>query len=107
MTTSELEAMFEFQLRAVLGVTDFVREYKFHPVRKFRFDFAWPERKIAVEIDGGTWNHGRHVSGAGFARDAVKSNLAVLDGWRVFHFDSKMVENTEAIEFMREAFAKL
>jgi very-short-patch-repair endonuclease len=107
MTSSELEALFEFQLRAVLGVTDFVREYRFHPVRKFRFDFAWPERKIAVEIDGGTWARGRHTQGAGFARDAVKNNLALMDGWRVFHFDADMVKSTAAIEFMREVFATL
>ena len=30
-----------------------VREYIFHPKRKWRFDFYFPERKLAVEIEGG------------------------------------------------------
>jgi very-short-patch-repair endonuclease len=61
-------------------------EYRFHPTRKWRFDAAFPERMIAVEIDGGAFIGGRHTRGAGFKRDCEKLNAAALMGWRVFRF---------------------
>jgi very-short-patch-repair endonuclease len=63
-----------------------VLEHRFHPVRRWRFDAAFPERKIAVEIDGGTFIGGRHTRGAGFKADCEKINMAGLLGWRVFRF---------------------
>ena len=30
-----------------------VREYRFDPKRKWRLDFAWPELRLAAEVDGG------------------------------------------------------
>lgn len=51
----------------------FEREVKFHPERKWRADFmvgqnfAWPVRgRYLIEIDGGAWVGGRHVTGKGF-----------------------------------------
>lgn len=32
-------------------------EHKFHPTRKWRFDGAWPDQKIAFEVEGGTWGN--------------------------------------------------
>lgn len=67
-----------------------VREYKFHPVRKWPFDFAWPEAKLAVEIQGGTYKRirGRHSRGPGQHNDFDKYNAAQLLGWRVVLLDS-------------------
>jgi hypothetical protein len=63
-----------------------VREYKFHPIRKWRFDLAWPERRVAVELDGGTWSGGRHTRGSGYQKDCEKLNTAVRGGWRVLRY---------------------
>lgn len=63
-----------------------VREFTFAPPRRFRFDFAWPEQKLAVEIQGGQWNLGRHNRGGGSAKDNEKGNLAILHGWRVLKY---------------------
>lgn len=60
--------------------------------RKFRFDWAWPERKIAVEEDGAVWVQGRHTRGSGFLRDCEKTNLAAEMGWRVFRFETGKVD---------------
>lgn len=75
-----------FQLMC-LNLRDGVEfEYRFHPTRKWRFDVAWPERKIAVEIDGGVFIQGRHSRGAGQVKDNEKINVAQSLGWRVFRF---------------------
>lgn len=58
-------------------------EVRFHPTRKWLFDFAWPEQKVALEVDGGVWSRGRHTRGAGFLRDMEKINTATVMGWRV------------------------
>lgn len=68
------------------------REYRFHPVRKWRFDFAYPDKKIAVECEGGVWTRGRHTRGMGFIQDCEKYNEATLMGWRVLRYSSKTTD---------------
>jgi very-short-patch-repair endonuclease len=60
------------------------KEYIFHPTRKWRFDYAIPEHKIALEVEGGVWTRGRHTRPEGFLGDIEKYNEAALLGWRVF-----------------------
>jgi len=73
---------FERLLRSV-GLPAPVREYRFHAVRRWRFDYAWLEHKVALEVEGGVWTGGRHTRGAGFLADIEKYNAAVVAGWRV------------------------
>jgi len=65
------------------------REYKFHPSRKWAFDFAHPKSRVAVEVDGGQWlpGGGRHGGDA----DREKMNEAAALGWRVLHFSPKQL----------------
>lgn len=58
-------------------------EFRFHPKRKWRMDFAWPDHKIALEVEGAVWTRGRHTRGAGFLKDIQKYNTAVEMGWRI------------------------
>lgn len=60
-----------------------VKEHKFHPVRKWRFDYAIPAHKIAIEVEGGVWTGGRHTSPKGFLNDMEKYNTATIMGWKV------------------------
>lgn len=69
-----------------------VRQYKFHPVRKWRFDFAWPDDRLAVEVHGGTFSQGGHSRGSGQEKDFEKSNAAVVLGWRLLLFGIKGLE---------------
>lgn len=75
-------------------------EYKFNNNRKWRFDFALPEKKLAVEIDGGIWTNGRHVRGSGFLKDMEKLNSAVELGWKVLRYEKpeKIIEYKKQIE---------
>ena len=61
---------------------DAEREYRFSPARRWRFDFAWPDIKLAVEIEG----RGRHQTVVGYRSDCDKYNEAVRLGWRVLRF---------------------
>lgn len=90
----------------VHGLPEPIREFPFalRHGRKWRFDFAWLEQKIAVEIQGATWKKGAHSSGVGLKRDFEKNNYAMLDGWRLFYFDANMVTSGEAINFMCQVF---
>jgi very-short-patch-repair endonuclease len=94
--TSPLEEQFAVQLRA-LKLPEPIREHYFAKPRRFRFDFAWPSLKIAVEIEGGTWVNGRHNRGSGFEADLEKYNLAVLSGWSVLRFSGAAVKGGDAV----------
>lgn len=63
-----------------------VSEYRFHQTRRWRFDYAFPELKVAIEIDGGVWNYGRHNRPAGYIKDMEKFNAAATLGWIVLKF---------------------
>lgn len=73
------------ELAQLLGVEVWA-EYKFHPTRKWRFDYAIPDLQIAIEIDGGVFIGGRHSRGMGQKKDMEKMNAAAEMGWLVFHF---------------------
>ena len=60
------------------------QEFEFHPSRKWRFDFAWPGHKVAVEIEGVTKTGGRHQRRDGFIKDAEKYEAAMVLGWIVY-----------------------
>ena len=80
-----------------------VPEYRFHETRKWRFDFAYPDQQIAIEVEGGTWANGRHTRGKGYEADCEKYNTAALRGWTVLRFTGGMVKNLTAIEMIKEA----
>ena len=68
------------------------REFRFHDIRKFRFDFAHLASKTAIECEGGSYKgKGRHFSVTGFTNDAIKYNLATLAGWSVFRLPGQLV----------------
>lgn len=58
-------------------------EHRFAAPRKWRFDFAWPQHRIALEVEGGVFIQGRHSRGAGMVKDMEKYNAAAVAGWRV------------------------
>ena len=64
-----------------LGLPAPVTEHRFHAERKWRFDFAWPDLKVALEVEGGIWTGGRHTRGAGFLKDMDKYSEAAILGW--------------------------
>jgi hypothetical protein len=81
-----------------------IKEHRFHPVRKWRFDLAFIDHSLAVEIEGGIWLIGRHNRGAGFIKDMEKYNTATLFGWKLLRFSPKDVNTGDALLFLRHYF---
>jgi very-short-patch-repair endonuclease len=66
------------------------REYRFDEVRKWRFDFAFIDQKLAVEYEG-IFGKGksRHTTVNGYTGDTEKYNQAAAQGWKVFRVTAK------------------
>ena len=79
------------------------KEFRFHPVRKWRFDYACPELKIAIEVDGGIFTGGRHSGGVGQLKDFEKGNAACAMGWYVFHTTPEDMHDLEFRKLVLEA----
>jgi hypothetical protein len=72
-------------------------EYRFHPDRKWRFDFAWPEQRVYLEVQGGIWISGGHSRGAGMKRDWEKFNAATVLGWRPIFVEPKLLATQDLV----------
>lgn len=82
------------------GFTAPAHEYRFAPPRRWRFDYAWPEYMIALEVEGGVFVGGRHTRGAGFVKDMEKYNEATARGWRVFRTTPRELLTNATAELM-------
>lgn len=74
------------------------QEHVFHPERQWRFDMAWAEAMLAVEIEGGVFSayngqRSRHTEGAGYAEDCEKYNAAAELGWTVLRMTDRQVDS--------------
>jgi hypothetical protein len=88
-----------------VGLPEPRREYKFaHPDRAWRFDFAWVDRGVALEVEGGAWSGGRHTRGKGFLADMEKYNAAALRGWLLFRCTPQTLDTLETVEMVRLAY---
>ena len=107
-TGSKGEETFALHLK-LTGLPTPVREYRFSQLtnRLWRFDFAWPELRIAVEIEGlthygknadGSHKIGRHQTSAGFQGDLDKYNQAAIERWQVLRFSQHQVKSGDAIQ---------
>lgn len=105
MTTSGLENGFARLWDNGGTRPPYEREFRFDAARKWKFDFAWPDAKVAVEMQGGTWTQGGHTRGRGYANDCDKSNRGQELGWIVYrfsivHMEREPVQCVERVEDM-------
>ena len=75
-------------------------------LKDWRFDFAWPDHKLAIEVEGGIWTEGRHTRGQGFTDDCHKYNEAQLLGWRVLRVTAGMVRSGDALRLIERALSR-
>lgn len=104
LPASGLEALLLLHMAAA-GLPVPEQQARFHPTRRWRFDFSWRSAMVACECDGGTWSGGRHVSGRGFEADCEKINEAALAGWLVLRFTRGMIESGQALSMLQRALS--
>ena len=85
-------------------------EYRFHPVRKWRFDMYWARPQhiwrplgVACEVEGGTYSGGRHVRGKGYEGDCEKYNEAALMEIVVIRVTAKHITSGSAVQWLGRA----
>jgi very-short-patch-repair endonuclease len=90
---------------AHFGIPEPVAEFRFHPERKWRFDYAWPDHRVALEVEGGAWSGGRHTRGAGFIADLEKYNEANADGWNIIRVTPQQLMTANTISLIKRTIA--
>jgi very-short-patch-repair endonuclease len=93
---SKLERRFVQQLYEA-GINGYLRGYFFLEDRDFELDFAWPQIRAAVEVQG----MAHRIKGK-FKRDIEKRALAMFAGWRVLEVDGESIRSGRAIEWTRK-----
>lgn len=83
----------EMEIMLKLAGYEYVKEFKFHPTRKWRFDWAIPSLKIAVEYEGIMSEKSRHTTITGMSGDCEKYNAAQSLGWKVLRFTALNYED--------------
>jgi very-short-patch-repair endonuclease len=78
----------------------FETEFKFHPKRRWRIDYACPELKLAIEVEGGAWINGRHTRGSGFLKDMEKYNELAAADWILIRTTPENLLSDETITFV-------
>jgi very-short-patch-repair endonuclease len=91
-------------LLKALELPEPVFEYKFHHVRKWRIDIAWPKYKLALEIEGGVWTNGRHNRPGGYLKDMEKYNALAIAGFYLLRTIPEEIQTGEAINIVAEWF---
>ena len=110
------------------GLPKPVLEYHFMPPRKWRFDLAWPEWKVYLEIEGGVFMRpvrhvdgclvtaiskrtgrrytvragGGHNTGPGYEKNLEKYNAAAVLGWRGLRYTTDMIQTWKFLDDLRE-----
>lgn len=94
------------QIRAARVADTMQQQYQWHESRRWRADFAWPDRRVLLEVHGATWVMGRHNRGTGYAEDRRKANEAQLRGWTYIEATAEHVRSGQALEWIRRAHAQ-
>ncbi len=89
------------------GVGKCVTEHRFHATRMWRFDFAWIEERVALEVEGGIWIGGGHSRGSGVAKDMEKYNAGVIEGWRILRVEPKNLCTAETVRMIACCLGRL
>lgn len=92
-----------------------VREHRFAPPRRWAFDLAWPEWKVALEQEGGLFGRGRkcplcgrrpvagHTSVERLLGDLEKYDEAAILGWCLVRVTPSQMADGEAVALVERA----
>jgi very-short-patch-repair endonuclease len=100
-SASAAKALFPAVVKAETGV-EVVSEYRFHPTRRWRFDYCILDSKLAIECDGGVYSNGRHTRGSGFVKDMEKLNEATRLGYKVIRVTPQQLCTAYTIDLIKD-----
>lgn len=86
------------------GFPEPVLEHRFSPPRRWRFDYAWPHVKVALEVEGGVWTGGRHTRPSGYSNDCEKYSEAAVQGWIVLRVLPDWLTQSRTLDWLERAF---
>jgi very-short-patch-repair endonuclease len=97
-----MKGVFERTIIQTTGLTC-IKEYRFHPDRKWRIDYAIDpdSTKIAIEVEGGTWIRGRHIRPHGYLSDMDKYNALASMGWRLIRVTPEQLMSLRTIQLIQ------
>ena len=75
----------------------------------YQIDFAYPDLRIGIEVNGGQFAKSGHSSPKGLERDAMKNNQAIRLGWRIFVLPTSLVTPdylSQIAEFIKKEMAQ-
>lgn len=81
------------------------QEFKFHPTRKWRFDYFIPDLNTAIEFEGLVSSKSRHTTITGYTGDCTKYNAAVKMGIKVLRYT--VLNYTDVVEDLKEIKTKM
>jgi len=84
-----------------------IPEYKFYEGRKWRMDYALPESKLFIEVEGGVFTNGRHTRGKGFMNDMEKYNTAAAMGWKMIRRVPGNLMSNETIVLIKQTLNQI
>ena len=96
---SVLEETFAIQISQE-GLPTPVREFQFDETRGWLVDYAWPDYRLLVELEGYS-----HRTAARFLSDQEKYDAAAERGWTLLRFSRPQIMDWSAVGFVREALA--
>jgi very-short-patch-repair endonuclease len=105
MKTSKDKQRLEAYINKFADQFQLQREYRFHPIRKWRFDWAMTEKRVAIEYEGGVFLGRGHTGGVIYGQNCEKYNTAALMGWTVLRFTAPMIRAGMHETMIREAIA--
>ena len=115
--TAPTSGLFE-AMCAAHGLREPVPEFRFDPGRKWMLDYAWPEARVALEVEGGVFGRGKpcpmckrrragaHSSIERMLSDMEKYNAAAIQGWCVIRCTPDDVQTGKVFEILKRAFGR-
>jgi len=100
-----LELALEQQIR-FHGLPEPVKQFRFLRGRQYRADFAYPDEKLLIEVEGGTKGKGAHSTHDGITRDIEKQNAAMMAGYRVLRCTGDQVRDGVCVLWIEEALSQ-
>ncbi len=82
--------------------TKCISEFRFHPVRRWRADYALVDYRILIEVEGAVWIQGRHTRGSGFVKDIEKYNTATSMGYSILRVQPKDLMSSGLLDLIKE-----